>query len=78
MNIVIQQIHFFSVHGFSNIINKGINDKNRKDLIAFMLGSLIQTAFLKSYENNKFLDFDFGKKEERNRYIDQIVDILME
>ena len=49
MNIVIQQIHFFSVCGFSNIINKGINDKNRKDLIAFMFGSLIQTAFLKSY-----------------------------
>lgn len=43
-----------------------------------MFGSLIQTAFLKSYENNKFLDFDFDKKEERNRYINQIVDILME
>ena len=69
---------FFSVCGFSNIISKGINDKNKKDLIAFIFGSLIQTAFLKSYENNKFLDFDFGKKEERNRYIDQIVDILME
>ena len=68
---------FFSIQGFSSVIGDAIKNKNLKERIAFSLAVIMQTTFLKTIDDPKFLIYDFSKKEERNRYIFDTVNTLM-
>ncbi len=69
---------YFSIKGFSSIIGDAVKDRSKKELISFSLASCMQVTFLKTVDDKKFLDYDFSIQEHRNRYITDLIDILME
>lgn len=68
---------YFAIQGFSSIIGNAILDQKKKELLSFTLVSSMQVTFLRAFENPKFLDYDFTLKEERDRYIQNLVHALM-
>ena len=58
-------------------IGKGIEDPLKRELIANSIVSTMQSAFLRAINEKSFLGYDFTKKEDRNRYIVDLVNVLM-
>ena len=72
-----QSNSYFSLRGFSGIIGDAIISQEEKEKISFVLTSALQVAFLRSMADSKFLTYDFSKKEDRNKYIKDLVDMMM-
>ena len=68
---------YFSLRGFSAVIGDAIEDKEEKERISFLLTTSMQVAFLRSLTDSRFLDFDLSKVEDRNNYIEYLVNKLM-
>ena len=68
---------YFSLKGFSNVIGDAIEDKDEKERISFLLTTSMQVAFLRSLTDPMLLGFDLSKAEDRNRYIEYLVNKLM-
>ena len=66
-----------AIKGFSNIIGDAVQSQDKKQKIAFYLVNSMQAAFLKSRTERCFLGYDFFVGEERKRYIEDLVDVLM-
>ena len=65
-----------TVKGFSFVYdNHNISDKNKK-MLAFGLTSILQAMFLRKDINKELFGFDFYNKEERDIWIDFIVEHL--
>ena len=61
--------------GFSMAIRNDIGEENKK-LLAFILTSTMQVAFLSGTSSKEILGYDLTIKSERDRYIDRLVEIL--
>ena len=68
---------YFSLRGFSAVIGDAIDDQEEKERISFVLTTSMQVAFLRSLTDPKILNFDLSKVEDRNRYIEYLVNKLM-
>ena len=68
---------YFSLRGFSAVIGDAIDNQEEKERISFLLTTSMQVAFLRSLTDPKILNFDFSKAEDRNRYIEYLVNKLM-
>lgn len=68
---------YFSLRGFSAVIGDAIEDQEEKERISFLLTSSMQVVFLRSLTDSRFLDFDLSKVEDRNKYIEYLVNKLM-
>lgn len=68
---------YFSLRGFSAVIGDAIEDQKDKERISFLLTTSMQVAFLRSLTDSRFLDFDLSKVEDRNNYIEYLVNKLM-
>lgn len=66
-----------SQQGFMLSLTKDIKDED-KPMIAFILTSAMQIAFLGSETLNKVLGYDFTKSEDRSAYIEKLVSVLFE
>ena len=65
------------MRGFSAVIRDAIEDQEEKERISFVLTTSMQVAFLRSLTDPKILNFDLSKVEDRNRYIEYLVNKLM-
>ena len=61
--------------GFSMAIRNDIGEENKK-LLAFILTSTMQVAFLSGTSSKEILGYDLTIKSERDRYIDRLVEML--
>ena len=61
--------------GFSMAIRNDIGEENKK-LLAFILTSTMQVAFLSGTSYKEILGYDLTIKSERDRYIDRLVEML--
>lgn len=68
---------YFSLRGFSAVIGDAIEDHEEKERISFLLTTSMQVAFLRSLTDTKLLSFDLSKAEDRNNYIEYLVNKLM-
>ena len=68
---------YFSLRGFSAVIGDAIENQEEKERISFLLTTSMQVAFLRSFSDPKFMKYDFSKIEDRNKYIKDLVDMLM-
>ena len=68
---------YFSLRGFSAVIGDAIDNQEEKERISFLLTTSMQVAFLRSLTDPKILNFDFSKAEDRNRYIEYLINKLM-
>lgn len=68
---------YFSLRGFSAVIGDAIDNQEEKERISFLLTTSMQVAFLRSLTDSRFLDFDLSKVEDRNKYIEYLVNKLM-
>ena len=68
---------YFSLRGFSAVIGDAIEDQEEKERISFLLTTSMQVAFLRSLTDSRFLDFDLSIVEDRNKYIEYLVNKLM-
>lgn len=68
---------YFSLRGFSAVIGDAIEDQEEKERISFLLTTSMQVAFLRSLTDTKLLHFDLSKVEDRNNYIEYLVNKLM-
>ena len=68
---------YFSLRGFSAVIGDAIENQEEKERISFLLTTSMQVAFLRSLTNSIFLNFDLSKVEDRNKYIEYLVNKLM-
>ena len=68
---------YFSLRGFSAVIGDAIEDQKEKERISFLLTTSMQVAFLRSLTDTKLLNFDLSKVEDRNNYIEYLVNKLM-
>ncbi len=68
---------YFSLRGFSTVIGHAIEDQEEKERISFLLTTSMQVAFLRSLADTKLLSFDLSKAEDRNNYIEYLVNKLM-
>ncbi len=66
-----------SQQGFMLSLTKDIKDED-KPMIAFILTSAMQVAFLGSETLSKVLGYDFTKSEDRSAYIEKLVSVLFE
>ena len=60
---------------FSKAIESDIGESTKKILV-FMLTSAMQVAFLSGDSAKEILGYNFKVKDERDRYIDSLVEIL--
>lgn len=65
-----------TVMGFSFSIGDCNISKEEKLMLLFSLTSILQAAFLRKDTSKESLGFDFNKKEEREVFIDFIIDKL--
>ena len=68
---------YFSLRGFSAVIGDAIEDQEEKERISFLLTTSMQVAFLRSLTDTNLLNFDLSKVEDRNNYIEYLVNKLM-
>ena len=68
---------YYCVRGGCANIGDAIKDPLRKELVASSIVSSMQSAFLRAINEQAFLGYDFYKKEDRNRYIVDLVNTLM-
>ena len=68
---------YFSLRGFSAVIGDAIEEQEEKERISFLLTTSMQVAFLRSLTDTKLLNFDLSKVEDRNNYIEYLVNKLM-
>ena len=68
---------FSSLQGFSRIIGNAIEDPLEKERIAFTLTCSMQVMFLKSFDDSVFLGYDFSKQPDRDKYISDLVNRIM-
>ena len=68
---------YFSLRGFSAVIGDAIEDQEEKERISFLLTTSMQVAFLRFLTDTKLLNFDLSKVEDRNNYIEYLVNKLM-
>lgn len=64
-------------HGFMRSLKEDVSNQDRS-LLAFILTSAMQTAFLGSEAVHQILGYDFSRPEGRRAYIERLVDILFE
>lgn len=65
----------YTQRGFSKAIKKDIEEDTKK-LLVFMLTSAMQVAFLAGDSSKEILGYDLKIKEERDKYIDSLVEVL--
>ena len=65
----------YTQKGFSQAIRSDM-DEDTKRMVAFMLTSAMQTAFLAGEASKKILGYDLTVKQQRDAYIDKLVGIL--
>lgn len=65
----------YTQKGFSMAIRNDIGAE-RKRLLAFMLTSSMQVAFLSDNASKEILGYDLTDKRERDRFVDSIVEVL--
>ena len=65
----------YTQKGLSMAIRNDIGEENKK-LLAFMLTSTMQVAFLSGSSSKEILGYDLTIKSERDRYIDILVELL--
>lgn len=63
--------------GFRLAIRSNISE-NKKQLIAFSLASIMQTAFLSGENSKAIMGYNLAKKSERDLFISDTVTMLME
>ena len=68
---------YFSLKGFSRVIGDAVEEQEEKERISFLLTTSMQVAFLRSLTDPMLLGFDLSKVEDRNRYIEYLVNRLM-
>ena len=68
---------FSSLQGFSRIIGNAIEDTLEKKRISFALTCSMQVMFLKTFDDPVFLGYDFSKKTDRDKYISDLVNRIM-
>ena len=68
---------YFSLRGFSAVIGDAIEDQEEKERISFLLTTSMQVVFLRSLTDSRFLDFNLSIVEDRNKYIEYLVNKLM-
>lgn len=61
--------------GFMHVIGDSISDESKRR-ISFLLISSMQSAFLAAEVSNEFIGYDLTKKNQRDMFIIDIVDIL--
>lgn len=66
-----------TIKGFMRLLSGLERNELEKERLAFHLTNNMQIAFLRSLSNNNYLGYDFSKKEDRNKYIDDIIDKLI-
>lgn len=65
----------YTQKGFSMAIRNDIREENKR-VLAFMLTSTMQVAFLSGYSSKEILGYDLTIKSERDRYVDTLVEML--
>lgn len=65
----------YTQKGLSMAIRNDIGEENKR-LLAFMLTSTMQVAFLSGSSSKEILGYDLTIKSERDRYIDILVELL--
>ncbi len=65
----------YTQKGFSMAIRNDIREENKR-LLAFMLTSTMQVAFLSSSSSKEILGYNLTIKTERDRYVDALVEML--
>ena len=68
---------YYSLQGFSRIIGNAIDEQLEKERISFTLASSMQIMFLKTFDDPVFLGYDFSKQTDRNRYISDLINRIM-
>ncbi len=68
---------YYSLQGFSRIIGNAIDDQLEKERIGFLLASSMQVMFIKTMNDPIFLGYNFSKQADRNIYITDLVNRLM-
>ncbi len=68
---------YYCVRGVCANIGEAIEDPLKKELVASSIVATMQSAFLRAINEKSFLGYDFTKKEDRNRYIVDLVNALM-
>jgi Transcriptional regulator len=65
-----------TILGFSQSLTNSALSEEKKRLLLFGLTSILQAAFLRKDISKECLGYDFNCKEERDRYLEDMVDIL--
>lgn len=74
-NYQVKSNSVYTQKGFSMAIRKDITEENKR-LLAFMLTSAMQVAFLSDSSFKEILGYDLTIKAERDRYIETLVNML--
>lgn len=67
----------FTQMGFRLTLRSSISE-NKKQLIAFSLTSIMQTAFLSGENSKVIMGYDLAEKSERDQFVSDTVTMLME
>ena len=68
---------YYSIRGSAAVMGKNYKDEATREFIAFTLVSTMQSAFLRALKESVFMGYDFSKKEDRNRYVVDLVNQVM-
>ena len=68
---------YYCVLGVCGNIGSAISDPIKKELVASSLVASMQSIFLRALNESEFLGYDFSKREGRNKYIIDLVNVLM-
>jgi len=74
-NFVKKSNTYLTMLGFSSIMGNYFSSAKKIE-ISYELTSLMQNTFLKTYRNKNILGYDFASKEDRERYIEHLIDLL--
>jgi len=68
---------YYSVHGSAAVMGKNYKDEVTRESIAFILVSTMQSAFLRALKEPVFMGYNFSLREDRNRYVVDLVNQIM-
>ena len=68
---------YYSIRGSAAVMGKDYKDESTREFIAFALVSTMQSAFLRALKEPVFMGYDFSKREDRNRYVVDLVNQIM-
>ena len=66
-----------SIRGSASVMGKSYKDEAQREFLAFTLVSTMQSAFLRALKEPVFMGYDFSKREDRHRYVKDLVEQIM-